>query len=439
LDYLLSKTGLNSTCPSVVNDLTASFALDFRENIDINLGVGYVNDKTIPVDAIREAYDFIISHPEKYRNALNYGGAEGSSNLRKSIFNYYCENNIGGLSEEDFRNKKIIIGANGATSLLDAISDVLKPGIVITADPYYYIYTETLERKGFKILAISEDGNGIIPEKIEESINKIDINDISFFYIVTVNNPTTVILSNDRRERIVKIADSLSVKIGRKIPVVFDKAYEDIIHNTSIEKPLSGLKFDTNELVLEIGTLSKILAPALRIGYMICTDNELAKIIIQRTSDVGFSAPLINQEIASWLIDNYILKQCGLVNSGYRKKASFIKQLIEKYVGKYIESYFGGDAAFYFYLTFKDIQTDKNSYFFKFLSRTTGNPEIDGLAARNPRLVYIPGTICSKGPKANRQLRLSYGFEEEPAFEKVFLLIRDACIYATKKFVHKTK
>lgn len=432
MEYLLSKLGLNSTCPSAVNDLTAGFALDFRENIDINLGVGYVNDKTIPVNAIREAYNCIVANPQKYRNALNYGGAEGSPNLRQSIYNYYIQNNIGTLKENDFQNKRIIIGANGATSLLDAVSDVLKPGIVITADPYYYIYTETLEHKGFKILSVEEDENGLIPEKLEEALSTTDINSISFFYIVTVNNPSTTILSNRRREQIVKIATRISHKINRKIPVIFDKAYEDIIHNFTVEKPVSGLKFDTNELVLEIGTLSKILAPALRIGYMICADNLLAKIIVQRTSDVGFSAPLINQEIASWLIDNYILKQREEVNAGYRKKSAFIKSLIDKYISQYIDSYSGGDAAFYFYLTFKNIRTDKDSEFFRFLSRTTGKPEIDGVHAKNPRLVYIPGTICGKGPKAAFQLRLSYGFEEEKVFEKVFNLLREACEYASR-------
>jgi DNA-binding transcriptional MocR family regulator len=217
------------------------------------------------------------------------------------------------------------------------------------------------------------------------------------------------------------------------IPVIFDKAYEDIIHNNLVEKPISGLKFDKNGIVFEIGTLSKILAPALRIGYMICPDNLMAKLLIQRTSDIGFSAPLINQEISSWLLDNYIQKQKTEVNEGYRRKAAFIEKLIESRIGSFIDSYTGGDAAFYFYLTFKGIRTDKGSDFFKFLSRTTGKSEIDGAIVKNPRLVYIPGTICSKGPKAAYQLRISYGFEEEAVFEKVFDLIRGACIYAYRE------
>lgn len=433
MDYSFSDFAANSLIPSAINQLTAEFARDFREAVDINLGVGYVNDKTIPVEAIKEAYADIVSNPVKYRNALNYGGAEGSPNLRKSIHDYYLQNSIGDITEADFNNRKILIGANGATSILDVLSDILKPGLVITADPFYYIFTETLERKGFKILAIPEDEEGLQTDILKESLKNILPGEISFFYIVTVNNPSTVILSNQRRREIVELAEELSGETGKIIPVVFDKAYEDIIHNPAMEKPVSGLKYDTIAQVIEVGTLSKILAPAFRVGYCIVPDNNLAILLNQRCSDIGFSLSLINQEIASWLLDNHIQVQKEKVNKGYREKAAFIKQLFADYLGDYIEDYSGGDAAFYFYITLKNIRTDKGSKFYQFLTRTTGDKAIDGEDEKNPRLVYIPGTICSKTDQARCQLRISYGFEELPVFERAIKLMAEACAFALTK------
>jgi 2-aminoadipate transaminase len=430
MDYWFSDLAKTSLIPSAINQLTAKFAEDFREGTDINLGVGYVNDKTIPFDAINKAYTEIISRPEHYRNALNYGGSDGSINLRKSIRDYYLRYHIGRLNEKDFENRKILIGANGATSILDSLSDIIKPGLVITADPYYYIYTETLERKGFRILAIPEDDEGLNIRFLEEAVEKIDPQEISFFYIVTINNPSTVILSDSRRKAIVEIAEKLSLKADRIIPVIFDKAYEDIIHNPEIEKPVSGLKFDRLKQVFELGTLSKLFAPALRIGYIISPDNNFAEVLTQRTSDLGFSSSLINQEIASWLLDNYVHIQKDTVNKGYHKKAAFIKKLFSVHLFDYIDSYSGGDAAFYFYITFKNICTDKGSKFFSFLSRTTGKAEIDGTDKKNPRLIYIPGTICSSTNKAIYQLRISYGFEEPEVFERAVKLMAEACRYA---------
>ncbi len=430
MDYRFSDLAKASLIPSAVNQLTAEFAEDFREGIDMNLGVGYVNDKTIPVAAIEQAFKEIAADPLKYRNALNYGGSDGSPNLRKSLINYYLNNNIGGLSEEDFDERKVLIGANGATSILDAFSDILQPGIVITADPYYYIYTETLERKGFRIVAVPEDNDGINIQLLEKELEKISAEEISFFYIVTVNNPTTVVLSNERREALVDIALRVSEKAKHYIPVLFDKAYEDIIHNPVVDNPVSALSFGTSNQVFEVGTLSKILAPALRIGYLIGPENKFAEVLTQRTSDIGFSSSLINQEIASWLLDNHIQYQKEAVNIGYQQKAHFIKDLFSKYLDNYLESFTGGDAAFYFYLTFKGIRTDKGSRFFNFLSRITGDPEVDGVPEKKPRLVYIPGTICSKSKKASFQLRLSYGFEEPEVFERAVKLMSEACKYA---------
>ncbi|MFC1539832.1 hypothetical protein ACFL6H_10450, partial [Candidatus Latescibacterota bacterium] len=101
----------------------------------------------------------------------------------------------------------------------------------------------------------------------------------------------------------VRFVTGLSQEFDRPVPVFFDKAYEYLIHDETISKPESGFLSDENGLVYEIGTLSKLLAPALRIGYMIGNDGPFMRAMVQKTSDAGFSAPLITQEIAGYLLD----------------------------------------------------------------------------------------------------------------------------------------
>jgi len=434
----LSDYGNLSRQPSPVNRMMSSFASDFREGIDINLGVGYVNENTIPRALIRKALSEVLAHPRKYRSSLNYGGPQGSARLINSIREYYLSRRIGGLTKDVLSRKQIIIGADGATSLLEAAARVLKPGIVMTSDPMYYIYTDFLERAGFTVVTVPERADGLHAEDVAARLEALGRSaaEVSFFYVVTVNNPSATIISNRERTGLVRLATELSRKLGRAVPLILDKAYEDLIHDPAVEKPLSGLLDDEMGIVMEVGTVSKIIAPGLRIGYMISEDGPFLQAMIQRTSDVGFSAPLINQEIASWLLDNAIDRQLETVNRGYREKALAVKGWLDSALGSDMEECRGGQASFYYYFTLRGISTSEGSPFFTCLSRTTGIEGVDGPPeGKLPRVAYIPGEFCvhpkgSMVEAGKRQLRFSYGYEETNRLREAIGYIAEAAAYA---------
>jgi 2-aminoadipate transaminase len=439
-EILLSDYGAASTEPSPVNRMMSAFAADFREGVDINLGVGYVNENTIPREAFAEAVQAVLAQPDRYRFALNYGGSAGSPNLIGSIRRFHIENGIGGLTQEVLDRQRTVIGPNGASSLLEGIAHLLAPGIVVTTDPIYYIYSSLLERAGFDLLAVPEDDEGIRIDRLEERLADLGerTRDVCCIYVVTVNNPTCTILSNARRREVVAVANRLSRELGRKVPLFLDKAYENLVHDPAVEPPRSCLLADELGLVYEIGTLSKILAPALRIGYMMGPPAPFVDAMVQKTSDSGFSAPLITQEIASWLLDHHAAGQIERVNAGYRHKAQQTRQWIEESLGDAVEDCRGGQAGFYYYLTLRDVETAEGSPFFRFLTRTTGDSAIDGPAdERRPRVAYIPGQFCTHSAgelvqAGRRQLRLSYGFEELDAIESALRLMREAANYAQR-------
>lgn len=437
-DFRLSGYGNASSAPSPVNRMMAAFSADFRPAKDINLGVGYVNERTIPHELMVEAMRAVLAEPEKYKVPFNYGGSQGSQNLIDSLKRFHIEHGLGGLTQEIIDRNEVIIGPNGATSLLEGIAHVFAPGIVITADPMYYIYCNYLERQGFEVLTVPEDDYGIRTEHLRAKLDDLGArkNEIAFFYIVTINNPTSSILSNERRAELVQIVTDLSHELGRKIPLFFDKAYEHLVHDPTVPPLKSGLLYDSAGLVYELGTLSKILAPALRIGYMMGPQGRFMSAMIQKTSDVGFSASLINQEIASYLLDHHVQQQIEEVQAGYRKKARAVRGWLDEYLGDLIEGCSGGKASFYYYLTMKDFQTTETSAFFMYLARTTGDVRTDGPAAeKKPRVIYVPGEHCVH-PRGDlvavgkRQLRLSYGFEELDRIEGAIKLMREAAEYA---------
>ena len=435
----LSNYGNDSVCPSPVNRMMAEFDADFRDGLDINLGVGYVNEKTIPAEFIEQALHNVIAAPQKYRQAFNYGGPKGSQNLIDSIKNFILKNKIAQLTEDTLNKNEIIIGPSGATSLLEAVAQILPKGLVITSDPVYYIYSDFLRRAGFKIIAVPEDKKGIRIDLLEETLDALGNRkeNISFIYLVTINNPTCTILSDARRKQLVQITAELSKKLNRKIPLFLDKAYENLIHDKDVTEPPSSLLYDQLGIVYEIYTLSKIIAPALRIGYMLAPPSDFTEAMVQRTSDIGFSASLICQEIASYILDRHAAEQIENVKSGYHQKAEQTKKWLDEFLAPFLADCTGGQAGFYYYLTFKDIETHEDSKFFKFLTRSTGNPQIDGPEnKKNPRVIYIPGSFCvhpegSLTKISKRQLRLSYGFEEIQNIKIAIQLMNQAALYVS--------
>jgi 2-aminoadipate transaminase len=418
--------------------MMSSFAGDFREGVDINLGVGYVNENTIPSALIREALAQVIAHPHRYKSPLNYGGPKGSPTLIDSLRRYHVSRGVGGLTEGVLSRKEIIVGPNGATSLLEGLAYVLNPGIVVTSDPLYYIYCDFLERRGFTVVTVPEHRDGLHADDVAARIDALGsgAKDISFLYVVTVNNPSATIIANRERTALVRLATSLSRKLGRIVPLILDKAYEDLIHDPSVERPRSGLLDDEEGVVFEVGTLSKIIAPSLRIGYMIGNDGPFLQAMIQRTSDAGFSAPLVNQEIASWLLDNVLDRQLEEVNRGYREKAVAVRGWLDSFLGDAVVECRGGQASFYYYLTLDGVETGEGSPFFRCLARTTGNERVDGTSeGKLPRVIYIPGEFCVhpmglKVEEGSRQLRLSYGYEDLGRLEEAVGYMAEAVRYA---------
>ncbi len=436
----LSEYGTASSVPSPVNRMMADFASDFRDGVDINLGVGYVNARTIPADRIQQALGEVLHAPDKYRQSLNYGGPVGSDNLIGSVRRYLIDNRVGGLTASTLADREIIIGPNGATSLLESLAYVFPQGIVVTSDPMYYIYTHFLERRGFELLTVPEDDQGLRTDLLTQKIDRLRdrVEAIRFVYVVTVNNPTCAILSNERRRSLVASAWELTQRLGRKVPVIFDRAYEELVHDPEVGPLESGLLFDPGGIVYEIGTLSKVLAPALRVGYMIGRGGPFLAAMVQRTSDAGFSAPLITQEVSSWLLDHHINDQLKDVRAGYRQKAQAVRGWLDASLGDEVACLSGGSAGFYFYLTFREVETHEASPFFRYLTRTTGDEAIDGPDdAKAPRVIYIPGEHCvhPRGELAEsgrRQLRVSYGFEELEAIRTAIGLMKEAVEYARR-------
>jgi aspartate/methionine/tyrosine aminotransferase len=159
----------------------------------------------------------------------------------------------------------------------------------------------------------------------------------------------------------------------------------------------------------------------------------------ERNSDAGFSASVINQQIAAVLLNEFLPTQQRSVLDGYRQRAVEVRDAIDDKLAGYIEEVRGGQAGFYFYITFKEIPTHDSSDFYKFLNRTTGNEKVDSSEGSIlPRVAYIPGQYCVSPAgeliaHGNRSLRFSYGFEPLDRLIMAVAMIAEAAEYVSSR------
>ena len=93
-----------------------------------------------------------------------------------------------------------------------------------------------------------------------------------FLYTIpTVQNPTSSVLSVERRAALLKITRD------RGVPVIEDECYADLLWDG--DWPASMLAMEGFDHVIHVGSFSKYLAPALRLGYAVAPRAVLAQMI----------------------------------------------------------------------------------------------------------------------------------------------------------------
>src|ERR1039458_1057529 len=119
MDMHLSPYGAASTRPSPVNRMMAAFTSTFRDGVDINLGVGFVNEQTIPVALLDGAMRAVAADGIRYRQAFNYGGPVGAGNLIAAIRRFLLRSRLGQLDAVTLDRNRLIVGPCGEERLED--------------------------------------------------------------------------------------------------------------------------------------------------------------------------------------------------------------------------------------------------------------------------------------------------------------------------------
>jgi 2-aminoadipate transaminase len=179
-----------------------------------------------------------------------------------------------------------ILLTSGSLQGLDLVNAVLvAPGDTVIVEQATYGGAITrLNRAGARVVGVPVDADGLDTEALAQALRALRERGVTPKYIYTiptVQNPTATVMSEARRRRIL----DLSREYG--VPVFEDECYADLTWEG--RRPPALRAMDDSGRVVHIGSFSKTIAPALRLGYLIADWPLMSRILSVKT-DAGTGA-----------------------------------------------------------------------------------------------------------------------------------------------------
>lgn len=268
-------TRLSSVRSSPVREL---LALTERPGV-ISFAGGLPAPELFDVDAIRACYDEVLRDP----HALQYSTTEGNRGLRTFIAERYAAQGLP-TSADDIL---ITTGSQQALTLLAAT--LVDPGdVVLVERPSYLAALQAFGLAGARIVEVPGDATAIDLDALGELATR---HRPAFLYTVpTFQNPTGRSLDAASRERLAELARRHDFRI------IEDEPYRELRYSGT---PLPSIAhYDDGEAVIATGSLSKVLAPGLRLGWIRTTPSvRPALVVAKQAADLHTST--VDQAVAA--------------------------------------------------------------------------------------------------------------------------------------------
>ncbi|KQL46151.1 transcriptional regulator [Brevibacillus choshinensis] len=222
---------------------------------------------------------------------LGYTHPKGDQGLREVLSRHLGKQYGISASPEE------ILVTSGAQQALHLISlCLLSPGDAVAMEGPSYSYSLPLfTSAGLRLYKLSMDAEGIIPEEIRRLHQEHKLRMV--FANPTYHNPTGSVMSERRRRQILDTCMEL------RIPLVEDDAYAALAMKDSKRPPLPIKAIDTSGTVLYVNSVSKTIAPGLRIGWLVGPRS-----VVERLADakqqMDFGTSTVSQQLARSFLEH---------------------------------------------------------------------------------------------------------------------------------------
>ncbi|NPA97740.1 MAG: PLP-dependent aminotransferase family protein, partial [Crenarchaeota archaeon] len=359
----------------------------------ISLAGGVPDPRTFPTDYLAKITYDIIKNKGAY--ALQYSETKGILEVREM------------LSEFLYKARGIVVDAEniiittGSQQGLDLIARALiDPGdVVITENPSYLAALGAFKIRGAELVGIKIDKNGMRTDILEETVKKL-VNEgkkIKFIYTIPVaQNPAGTTMPPERKKHLIEIANKYDIL------VLEDDPYSYFVFDDTVDiRPVKT--WDTEDRVIYMSTISKILAPGLRIGWIAAPKMLTRKLeLVKQYMDLH--TPTLNQYIVAEAIrSGFILEHANKIAPIYKEKRDAMLRAIKEYFPEnvwYTEPV-GGFFVF--------VYVNKPGFDTKKLMQ---------VALDKYKVAYVPGKSFHTDGSGANSMRLSFSYPPPDVIEE---------------------
>ena len=279
----------------------------------ISFAGGLPSPEGFPLDEIAKACQTVIAKEGKH--ALQYSMVEGEIALRREIARRETQKGI----PTELEQVQIVSGSQQALDLIARIF-IDKGDKVLVESPTYMGALQAFDLCEPEYVSLPCDNEGLNPAAFTEEVCR----GAKFAYVMpTASNPTGLTISEERRKLLCEKAREYDMLL------VEDDPYGELWYD---QQPPASLRQWAPERVIRVGTLSKILAPGFRLGYVIAPADVLDK-IAQMKQALDLHTATFTQLISAQVFsEDLLVHHLPSVRERYKSHAKAMLDALEEFM-----------------------------------------------------------------------------------------------------------
>ena len=281
----------------------------------ISFAGGLPSPKGFPNTALLEAFTKVLTDSPEI--ALQYGPTEGYRPLREWIVQDFAKRGVQISVDEVL----IVSGSQQALDLLGKlfIDDGAK---ILVESPSYLGALQSFSVQNPQYATVETDDQGMIPADITADKAK----DACFIYALpNFQNPTGITMTLARRQELVDTC----AKYG--LPIIEDDPYGELRFEGEHLPSLLDLGRKAGATVIRMGSFSKILAPGLRLGFVVAPATVINKMVQLKQATDLHTQTISQMAVYEALKGDFLAQHLPTVRELYRKQCHFMLDALSEY------------------------------------------------------------------------------------------------------------